>query len=133
MIDTQVKPPAPSLGATIRAHRERAGLSIRQLATNAGVNYAYLSRVENGTYENPSADVLQRLAGALDIDAGKLLRFIGIKPTTVIPSPRMYFRKAYGMTPEQASEAAARMEQIVRELRNHKNNDNRKSRGGTKA
>lgn len=75
-------PPSPPLGATVRKYRERAGLSIRQLAATAEVNYAYLSRIENGIYTNPGADLLQRIAEALDIDPAKLLRFIGVKPST---------------------------------------------------
>jgi len=120
-----------SLGAYIRAKREKTGLSVRQLAADSGLHYSYVSRIENGERSKVDPDDLQKLAKALNIDASKLLRFIGIKPTTVIPTPRAYFRRAYGITPTQASEAAERMEQIVRELRDHHDN-NKKSRGGTR-
>lgn len=124
----------PSLGATVRKHRERAGLSIRQLAAKAEVNYAYLSRVENGTYEKPAADVLQRLAGALGIDPAKLLRFIGVKPAPAkLPTPRVYFRRAYHLSANEAAEAERQIEEILHGLRKHtkRTNDNNLRGGGT--
>jgi transcriptional regulator with XRE-family HTH domain len=125
--------PVSSLAATVRKYRERAGLSVRTLATQAGIHHSYLARLENGDNDRPTPEVLQSIATALDVEPGKLLRFIGIKPTTVIPTPRAYFRRAYGMTPAQASEAAERMEHIVRELRDHhEQQNNKQSRGGTR-
>lgn len=126
--------PSPSLGATVRKYRERAGLSIRQLAAKAGVHYAYLSRVENGTYEKPAADVLQSVANVLNIDPAKLLRFIGVKPSTKLPGPKVYFRRAYGLTASEAQEAAARVDDIIRDLRDHqRNSNNKQSKGGIKS
>jgi transcriptional regulator with XRE-family HTH domain len=122
--------PVPNLAATVRKYRERAGLSLRALATQAGIHHSYLARLENGDNDRPTPEILQSIAAALEIEPGKLLRFIGVKPTTVVPTPRAYFRRAYGMTPAQASEAAERMEQIVRELRDHHEQQNNKSRGG---
>jgi transcriptional regulator with XRE-family HTH domain len=87
--------------------------------------------MESGVYERPTAEVLQAIATALDIDPAKLLRFIGVKPSTKLPAPRVYFRRAYGMTAEEAAEAAARVDEIVRELREHKRN-NKQSKGGTR-
>lgn len=110
---------AATLAAAVRKHRERAGLSVRALAAKAGIHHSYLARLENGDNDKPTPDVLQNIAAALGIDPSKLLRFIGIKPTTVMLKPRMYFRKAYDMTAEQADQAAERMEQIARELRDH--------------
>lgn len=128
----QSNKPVSSLAATVRKYRVRAGLSVRALATQAGI-HSYLARLENGDNDRPTPEVLQSIAAALDIEPGKLLRFIGVKPTTVIPTPRAYFRRAYGMTPTQASEAAERMEHIVRELRDHHDQENnKKSRGGTR-
>lgn len=122
--------PSP-LGIAVCKYRERAGLSIRQLAAKSGVSYSYLSRVESGRYDNPGPDVLQGIAQALDIDPAKLLRFIGVKPSTKIPGPRVYFRRAYGLTAEEADVAAARVDEIIRELREHTQN-NKQTKGGTK-
>jgi transcriptional regulator with XRE-family HTH domain len=124
--------PARSLATTIRRYRKKAGLSQRKLAAKAGCDFSYLSRLERGDNDKPTPEVLTGIAKALEIDPGKLLRYIGVKPTTVIPSPRMYFRKAYGMTPDQADQAAKRMDQIVHELRDHHEhaNHNKKPKGG---
>jgi hypothetical protein len=56
---------------------------------------------------------LQRLADALKIDSGDLLAFLGVKPS--VPEPRVYFRRAYGMSDSEAAEAEA----IIANLRAH--------------
>ncbi len=99
----------PSLGEYLRSERERAGWSQRQFATMVGIHYSYLSRLESGTTANPAPELLQRIAEVLEIDAAELLTYIGIKPS--LPEPRMYFRSAYGLTPEQAEQAARLIEQ----------------------
>ncbi len=103
-----------SLGSVIRAHREAAGYSVRQLATMAGIHHSYLARLEAGDNARPNPDVLQRLADALEIDAGVLLSFIGIKP--ILPAPKVYYRRAYNLTDEDAAEAERRMQQIIADL-----------------
>jgi transcriptional regulator with XRE-family HTH domain len=63
--------PAPGwngLGTFIRAQRELANLSMRQLAEIAKISNPYLSQVERGLYK-PSADVLKQIAGALHLSA----------------------------------------------------------------
>jgi len=96
-----------TLGATIRRHREAAGLSIRKLAPLVGIHFANLARLENDEVEQPSAEVLQRIADVLEADASELLAYVGVKPNT--PEPRVYFRKAYGLSDEEAL-------QVVKEL-----------------
>ncbi len=65
-------PMAAGVGAAIRAARERAGLSMRSLATQCGVSQPFLSQVENGV-ASPSLATLYRLAGALDVPPADLL------------------------------------------------------------
>ena len=48
------------IGAYIRAQRETAKVSLRQLARNAGVSNPYLSQIERGL-RRPSAEILQAL------------------------------------------------------------------------
>lgn len=103
-----------TLGAYIRAIRERAGLSQRQLASLAGFHHSMLARLESGEVaEQPKPENLQRLADALGIDSGDLLAFLGVKPS--VPEPRVYFRRAYGMSDSEAAEAEA----IIANLRVH--------------
>lgn len=56
--------------------------------------------------DNPSAAVLQKLADALELDASELLTFIGVGPSSTLPSPRVYFRRKFGMTDQEAARLA---------------------------
>lgn len=93
---------ADSLGAYLHTARTRAGLSLRQLATRAEVNYGYLARIENGERAKPAPDVLQRLADALAIDSAELFAFFGVKPGATLPPPRIYFRDKFGVDEAEA-------------------------------
>src|SRR6478752_5340257 len=59
---------AHDIGGFIRAQREAAQVSLRQLATLAGVSNPYLSQIERGL-RNPSAEVLAQIAKALRVSA----------------------------------------------------------------
>jgi transcriptional regulator with XRE-family HTH domain len=59
------------LGAFIREQRVSAQLSLRALASRAGISNPYLSQIERGL-RRPSADILQRVADALRISAESL-------------------------------------------------------------
>ncbi len=59
------------LGAYLREQREHAKLSVRQLASLAGVSNPYLSQVERGL-RKPSAEVLAQIARGLRISAEAL-------------------------------------------------------------
>jgi transcriptional regulator with XRE-family HTH domain len=59
---------ASDIGSYIRAQREAAQVSIRQLAEKAGVSNPYLSQVERGL-RKPSAEVLSQIAKALRVSA----------------------------------------------------------------
>jgi transcriptional regulator with XRE-family HTH domain len=65
------------VGAYLREQRENAKLSVRQLASLAGVSNPYLSQVERGL-RRPSAEVLQQLAKGLRISAEALYVRAGI-------------------------------------------------------
>ncbi len=55
------------LGAELRALREAAGISVRGLAAAADVDYAKLSRLENGKVLKPNAEEIGRLLDALGV------------------------------------------------------------------
>jgi transcriptional regulator with XRE-family HTH domain len=65
------------IGAYIRAQREHAKVSLRQLARTAGVSNPYLSQIERGL-RTPSAEILQQIARALRISAEALYVRAGI-------------------------------------------------------
>jgi transcriptional regulator with XRE-family HTH domain len=66
-----------ALGAFIRAQRQLANLSLRQMADLAHVSNPYLSQLERGLHE-PSVRVLRSISRALDISAEALLVQAGL-------------------------------------------------------
>ncbi len=66
-----------SVGEFIRAQREMANLSLRQLADIAKISNPYLSQIERGLHK-PSADVLKNLASALKISAETMYAQAGL-------------------------------------------------------
>jgi len=74
---TVVSNAAQDIGSYIRAQREAAQVSVRQLAEKAGVSNPYLSQIERGL-RRPSADVLQQIAKALRVSAEVLYVRAGI-------------------------------------------------------
>ena len=75
--DTDPEPSGGVLGAYIRAQRQLADLSLRQLAGLSNVSNAYLSQVERGLHQ-PSVKVLRSIAGALNLSSETLLTQAGL-------------------------------------------------------
>lgn len=75
-----------ALGAFIRAQRQLANLSLRQLAELTHVSNPYLSQLERGLHE-PSVRVLQSIGRALDISTDTLLRQVGLSDTDAPADP----------------------------------------------
>jgi transcriptional regulator with XRE-family HTH domain len=69
--------PQHMLGSFIRAQRQMANLSLRQLSTMAKVSNPYLSQVERGLHE-PSVRVLKSIADALNLSAQTLFEEAGL-------------------------------------------------------
>lgn len=69
--------PLRALGDFIKAQRELANLSVRQLAELSKVSNPYLSQLERGLYK-PSADVLKNIAEALHISAETMFAQAGL-------------------------------------------------------
>jgi transcriptional regulator with XRE-family HTH domain len=65
------------VGEFIRAQRELANLSLRQLSEIAKVSNPYLSQIERGLHK-PSADVLKNIASALKISAETMYAQAGL-------------------------------------------------------
>ena len=66
-----------SIGEYIKEQREQAKISLRQLASQAGVSNPYLSQIERGV-RRPSAEILQQIAKGLRISAEALYVQAGI-------------------------------------------------------
>ncbi len=77
MTDTPWQKQKEALGGYIRAQRELARMSLRQLADIAQVSNAYLSQIERGLHE-PSIRVLKSVADALGLSTEMLLEQAGL-------------------------------------------------------
>ncbi|WP_176921344.1 helix-turn-helix domain-containing protein [Pseudonocardia oroxyli] len=73
----KVEKTVDDIGSYIRAQRESAQVSLRQLAKTAGVSNPYLSQIERGL-RTPSAEILQQIAKGLRISAEALYVKAGI-------------------------------------------------------
>jgi len=66
------------VGATIREHRERAGLTQHELAHRLAVSDSYLSRMERGFTGVPKPRLMEKLVSAdIGLTLGKLYRAAG--------------------------------------------------------
>jgi transcriptional regulator with XRE-family HTH domain len=70
-----------SLGQRIRELRKGCGLTQRKLAEAVGIDFTYLSKIENNTVPySPSAKTLKKLANELNVDEWELLALAGKLP-----------------------------------------------------
>ena len=74
------------IGKNIKTVRRLKDIKQEDLAANAEISISYLSRIESGL-ANPSVEVLEDIAKALEIDPGYLfgeLNFEACKPKLVV-------------------------------------------------
>ncbi|RUW49868.1 XRE family transcriptional regulator [Mesorhizobium sp. M1A.F.Ca.ET.072.01.1.1] len=64
---------AEIFGANVRRVRLKRGMTLESLATEVGLAYSYMGGIERGQ-KNPSLDVAERIAKALECDPVTLLR-----------------------------------------------------------
>ena len=67
-------------GVAIRELRLKANLSLRELAARVGIDFTYLSKIENGILKPPSEKVVLRLAEVFGAGSNKLLALAGRIP-----------------------------------------------------
>lgn len=69
--------PVSALGVWLKNLRDRRDLSLRDAAQRAGVDHAYISRLETGEKESPSDEVVDKLLAALGASKrdAKIFRF----------------------------------------------------------
>jgi transcriptional regulator with XRE-family HTH domain len=90
------------IGAYIRARREDASLSTRELASRVGVDMAQIVRLEQGKVASPRADLLGRIADELKIPASDLMTMAGYPTPRALPNLRPYMRAKYRDLPPEA-------------------------------
>ena len=62
-----------AFGERVRELRKAQGMSQRELADRAGIDFTYLSKIENGRMEPPSEQVIRSVAEELYADADELI------------------------------------------------------------
>jgi transcriptional regulator with XRE-family HTH domain len=92
---------ARAFGAFLRAQRESAQLTLRELADRAQISNPYLSQLERGLHL-PSVAVIRSLAEALNLSAELLL------------TEAAGLQRVAGGSPDQDEWATARVEAAVR-------------------
>jgi len=76
-----VRETAVTFGEEVRELRKRAGLSQRDLADRVGIDFTYLSKIENNKADPPSEDVIRKLAEELNSDPHHLIVLAGKMPS----------------------------------------------------
>ena len=75
--------PSRTLGERIRDRRRQLDIRQRVLADKVGIDFTYLSKVENDRGDPPSDETIVRIAHGLDLDELELLSLAGKVPSTV--------------------------------------------------
>ena len=74
---------ARTFGQTLRELRRSKKVSQRELAEKVGVDFSYISKVENDRLPPPAADTIVKICKELDILPNGLLASTGKMPTDV--------------------------------------------------
>lgn len=96
-----------TFGARLRSLRQQAGLSQRDLAQRADLDFSYISKIENGRLPPPAADTIVLLCSILGVAAEDLLALTHKLPSDVegqikgSRAAQQFLREAQGLTEEQ--------------------------------
>lgn len=77
-----------NIGERVREQRLKKGLSLDKLSNLSGVSKTYLSEIESGVKQNPSADVLLKIATALNVSIQYLMQGEQKETSQAIPIPQ---------------------------------------------
>jgi len=84
---------AEAFGAFVKAQRQLANISQRQLAKASGMSDSYLSQIERGQYR-PSAEVLRGIAQALGMTPSSLFAQFGLLDVADEQTPKVTVEEA---------------------------------------
>jgi transcriptional regulator with XRE-family HTH domain len=73
----------PSFGEMLREKRRAAGMSQRELAAGSGLDFSYISKLENDRIPPPAADTVIEICHVLNVPSEDLLAACGKLPTDV--------------------------------------------------
>ena len=74
---------ARSFGEMVKKKRREAGFSQRELAERAGLDFSYISKIENGRLPPPAADTVVHLCRIMKTPAEELLALTKKLPSEV--------------------------------------------------
>ena len=89
-----------TFGEAMKTLRREADVSQRTLADGVGVDFSYISKVENGRLPAPAADTVVRICQVLGVPPERLLSLTGKLPTDVqeavggSPAAQQFMRSA---------------------------------------
>lgn len=107
-----------TFGKILRELRRSKGVSQRELAAKVGVDFSYISKLENDRLPPPAADTIMRICEVLTIPTDELLGITGKIPTKVkkmlssSPSAIGFIQQAYEMNLTESD-----WEKMVQELK----------------
>lgn len=73
---------AETFGQTLRELRRSKSISQRNLADKVGVDFSYISKIENDRLPPPAADTIVKICEALSVPPDLLLSITGKMPTS---------------------------------------------------
>jgi transcriptional regulator with XRE-family HTH domain len=99
------------VGPVVRRLRQERSLSQEALAESARVSSGYLSKLERGVYKQPSFEVLDRIATALQIPTPELYRIAGIEDLLVEADPA--YEPLFGLYATRMADAPKRDRDLI--------------------
>ena len=93
-----------TFGQTLKEIRRGKGVTQRQLATAVGVDFSYISKIENDRMLPPAADTIVKICENLGVPPDELLAMTGKMPTPIKeaisenPAAQQFLREAQMMT-----------------------------------
>lgn len=92
------------LAELLRTRRDELGLTLYELEQRSGVPRPHIRRLEQGETINPSMEILNKLANALDLDAEDLYDAHWQTNRQPLPGVSTYFRSRYSLNDRQIAE-----------------------------
>lgn len=109
-----------TFGQNLRELRRSKGVSQRDLADRVGVDFSYISKLENDRLPPPAGDTIVKICEVLEVPADELLASTGKMPTDIkemlsaSPSALHFVRQAHEMklTDDEWRALAKRMKRL---------------------
>ena len=93
-----------TFGQVLKEIRRSKDVTQRELAAAVGVDFSYISKIENDRMPPPAADTIVKICEVLDVPSDNLLAMTGKMPTQIKeaisekPAAQQFLREAQTMT-----------------------------------